>query len=468
MATDDADAIADGGEQATRLKRWQWLTVGLMVVGYAGYYLCRSNLSATMPSITEDLVARGMDPGDVKDRLGWAVSLGTIGYALGKFAAGSMTDLLGGRRNYLIGMAGAVACTMLIPLGGSLPIFTLIWFSNRLIQSLGWPGMIKITSRWFSYSTYGTVIGVISLSFLFGDAAARVFMGRLIDAGLGWREVFWVAGGVLAVLLVVNVALIRESPKELGLHEPATNPQNLFGALGEDPHPEAAGPLLATLARSPAFWIVCLLSLGLTLLRETFNNWTPTYLVEGVGLSKGAAAGMSSLFPFFGGISVILAGFLGDHFGRGGRATFILGGILLCSLALLVLGATSFAGRSREALTLVAAVAFLLIGPYSYLAGAIALDFGGKRGSATACGLIDGVGYLFGGVVAGKVVSSLSYTLGWQGVFKMLAAVALLTAVAAAFFLVNQLRPAAPAAEVSLRAGGQALGIESQGGEPAP
>ena len=42
-------------------------------------------------------------------------------------------------------------------------------------------------------------MGVISLSFLFGDALARSFMGCLIDAGLGWRGVFWVAAGVLAV-----------------------------------------------------------------------------------------------------------------------------------------------------------------------------------------------------------------------------------------------------------------------------
>jgi OPA family glycerol-3-phosphate transporter-like MFS transporter len=440
------------------LKHWQWLTVGLMVVGYAGYYLCRSNLSATMPLITQDLVAHGMDRDAAKDRLAWAVSLGTIGYALGKFAAGSLTDLLGGRRNYLIGMAGAVVCTLLITSGGSLPLFTLVWFTNRLVQSLGWPGMIKITSRWFSYSTYGTVMGVISLSFLFGDAAARAFMGRLIDAGLSWHEVFWVAGGTLAVLLVLNVVLIRESPADLGLTEPSTNPDNLFGVLGNDPHPEAAGPVLSTLTRSPAFWIVCLLSLGLTLLREVFNNWTPTYLVEGVGLSKGAAAGMSGLFPFFGGISVILAGLLGDRFGRGGRATIILGGIVLCGVALTVLGSTSFAGRSREALILVAAVGFLLMGPYSYLAGAISLDFGGKHGGATACGLIDGVGYLFGGVVAGKVVASLSNSLGWEGVFEMLAMVAVLTGLVGAFFLVDQLRSqesatGAPSADVKQVAG---------------
>ncbi len=231
------------------------------------------------------------------------------------------------------------------------------------------------------------------------------------------------------------------------------------------PTPRRPVPLLATLARSPAFWIVCLLSLGLTLLRETFNNWTPTYLVEGVGLSKGTAAGTSGLFPFCGGISVIVAGFLGDRFGRVGRATIILGGIVLCGVVLAILGSTSFAGRSREALVLLAAVAFLLIGPYSYLAGAISLDFGGKRGGATACGLIDGVGYLFGGVVAGKVVSSLSHTLGWQGVFKMLAVVALLTALVAAFYLVNQLLPARPAAEAPLKIGGRAAGIEREEGE---
>jgi OPA family glycerol-3-phosphate transporter-like MFS transporter len=290
-------------------------------------------------------------------------------------------------------------------------------------------------------------MGIISLSFLFGDAAARAFIGWLIDEGLGWREIFWISGGVLAFLLVVNFALVRESPGELGLPEPETNPDNLYGASGEGPHPEAAGPLLATLARSPAFWTVCLLSLGLTLLRETFNNWTPTYLVEGVGLSKGRAARMSALFPFFGGASVILSGFLADRFGRGGRATVILGGILLCGAALAVLGSFDFAGRSREALVLVAVVGFLLIGPYSYLAGAISLDFGGKRGSATACGLIDGFGYLFGGVVAGKLVSSVSQSLGWQGVFKMLTGVAVLTSLVAAFFLAGQLRTSGAAAD---------------------
>ena len=228
----------------------------------------------------------------------------------------------------------------------------------------------------------------------------------------------------------------------MGLPEPQTNPENLFGDLGQDPHPDAAGSLWTTLARSPAFWLVCLLSLGITLLRETFNNWTPAYLEEGIHLTKGDAASLSSLFPFFGGVSVVLAGVLGDRFGRGMRAAIILVGMLLCAITLTVLGLTDLTGRSYEALILVSMIGFLLIGPYSYLAGAISLDFGGKRGGATACGIVDGIGYLFGGVVAGKVVAKVSVLLGWQGVFKMLAVVALLTSVVAVFFLIDQLRPA--------------------------
>jgi sugar phosphate permease len=447
MATDDVGEKAG----AARLKGWQALTVGLMVVGYAGFYLCRSNLSATMTMNVKDLAKRGMDPDRANDLLGWVLTLGTIGYALGKFAAGSLTDLLGGRRTYLIGMAGAVACTAVLAMGGPLPIFSLAWLGNRLIQSLGWPGMIKLTSRWFSYSAYGTVMGIISLSFLFGDAAARLFIGWLIqDVKLGWQGVFWVAAGVLAVLWVVNAVLIRESPGELGLPEPETNPDNLFGALGEDPHPESAGSLWSTLVRSPAFWAVCLLSLGLTILRETFQNWSATYLAKGVGLEDGSAAGWSGLFPFCGGVSVILAGYLGDRLGPRGRAAIILAGVALCTVALGVLGSASFAGRPQPALVLLGLVAFLSIGPYSYLAGAISLDFGGKRGGATACGIIDGIGYLFGGVLAGAGVAYLSKkgVLGWPGVFGMLSGVAAATAVVAACFLALQFRPS-PSALVS-------------------
>jgi sugar phosphate permease len=86
---------------------------------------------------------------------------------------------------------------------------------------------------------------------------------------------------------------------------------------------------------------------------------------------------------------------------------------------------------------LVALVALLTLGPYSFLAGAIAMDFGGKRGSGTASGVIDGIGYL-GGVLSGGAMARISVVYGWNGAFLLLALIAMLSSVAAGFFLRGQ------------------------------
>jgi OPA family glycerol-3-phosphate transporter-like MFS transporter len=83
---------------------------------------------------------------------------------------------------------------------------------------------------------------------------------------------------------------------------------------------------------------------------------------------------------------------------------------------------------------LVAVVAFLTIGPYSFLAGAIAMDFGGKQGSGTASGMIDGIGYL-GGVFSGDSIARISVDYGWSGAFLLLALIALLSSAASAVFV---------------------------------
>lgn len=407
---------------ARSFRFWQALTIALLVTGYAGYYFCRSDLSVAMPMLIKELAVRGIPAGAAKIQLGSIASLGVFAYALGKFGAGRLADLLGGRNNFFLGMGGAILFTLLFTLGGGFPIFTIAWMGNRAVQSLGWAGMVKIVSRWFSYSTYGTVMGIVSLSYLFGDAAARELMAQLISAGMGWRGLFYVAAGSLGALLLANILLLKETPGDLGFPEPPANPENLF--VQDQPG------IFQTLLKSPVFWVVCFISLGVTLLRETFNLWIPTYFSQAVGLTDADAAHKSALFPLFGGFSVILAGFLSDRLGKKGRPLIMIAGLLLTCGALLALAYMDFGGSQITPVVLVTLVAFLLLGPYSYLAGAISLDFGGKKGSATASGLIDGVGYL-GGVLAGNSVAGISVAWGWTGAFAALAVVAAISCIAA-------------------------------------
>ena len=428
-------------ESTNSLWRWQVLTVSMLVLGYAGYYLCRSDYSVALPLIMAELAARGIPVSVATIQMGSIASLGVLAYAFGKFPSGTVGDFLGGKRNFLLGMLGSVVFTVLFALGGGLPIFTLAWTGNRLVQSLGWAGVVKVTSRWFSYSTYGTAMGIISLSYLFGDAASRQFLAILIARGMGWRGLFLTAGGTLTVVAVLNQLVLKESPREVGLVEPATNPSNIFREEGEKHRPASLSHLLKPLLGSGVFWLVCLLSFGFTIVRETFNIWTPTYFTQAVGLSNATAAESSALFPLFGGISVLAAGLLSDRLGNKGRAAIIFYGLLLSGVALLALANVKFGSFKAGPLLLVAAVAFLILGPYSYLAGAIALDFGGKQGSATASGFIDGVGYL-GGVLAGNTVAHVSVAYGWKGAFTSLAVVAWLSSLAAAAYLLHQSRVA--------------------------
>lgn len=108
-----------------RLVRWRALTVALMVAGYAGYYLCRSDLSVAMPLLIAELAAKGMAADVARVQLGTVASFGVLAYSLGKFPTGWLADFLGGRRNFLWGMAGSIVFTILFALGGGIPFFTL-------------------------------------------------------------------------------------------------------------------------------------------------------------------------------------------------------------------------------------------------------------------------------------------------------------------------------------------------------
>ena len=423
------------------LRARQTLLVMLLFGGYGSLYFCRADLSVATPLLIEELGRHGIGHGDAIIRMGDIASFGVLAYALGKLFLTGLGDFWGGRISFLIGLGGAVAFTLMFASGLSLPLFTMAWIGNRLTQSIAWAGLIKVSSKWFDYSSYGMIIGILSISYLVGDAAARQWMGMLMEHGFGWRTLFYFAAAVAGLFLVTNLLFLRESRIEAGYREATPNPLNLFASTESPPH--SVAQLLLPLLRSRAFLLVCLLSLGCTIIRETFNMWTPVYLRDYLGYSVSNAARMSSIFPGVGAVSVLATGWLSDRLGVNGRALIMFVGLGATAAALLVLMTMhSSATGSLLPLFAIGTVAFCLLGPYSYLGGAFALDFGGKQAGAASSGIIDGVGYM-GAVVAGDSIARLSVSFGWQGVFVALAAVSALAALGAGSLYVLGKRAAA-------------------------
>jgi OPA family glycerol-3-phosphate transporter-like MFS transporter len=414
----------------TRSLRLAQLRIILLLFGgYAACYYCRADLSVATPLLAEELGRRGISHGEALIRIGTLSSLGVLAYALGKLFLTGLGDYWGGRRNFLIGVGGATVFTLLFAVGGSFPVFTVAWLGNRLTQSIGWAGLIKVSSRWFDYSSYGSIIGILSVSYLVGDALARQQMGALIERGYGWRALFLFAALVAAATLLANLLWLRESRATAGYAEATPNPLNLFAAA--ESRPARLGALLLPLLRSRAFLLVCLLSFACTIIRETFFTWTPVYLRDHLGYSMSHAATMSALFPGVGAVSVLLAGWLSDHLGLNGRSLLLFLGLTATAAVLLTLRSLHpGSGPAMLPLIAIGLVGFCLLGPYSYLGGAFALDFGGKQASASASGIIDGIGYL-GGVLAGDSVARLAVAFGWDGVFVTLAVVSAAAALCA-------------------------------------
>jgi sugar phosphate permease len=434
MIENEAIAIPHGTTSSLRVR--QSITILLLFGGYGSLYFCRADLAVATPLLIEDLGRHGVSHAEAIVRMGSIVSLGVLAYGLGKLFLGGLGDFWGGRYSFLIGLAGACGFTLLFASGTGLPLFTIAWLGNRLTQSIAWAGLIKVSSKWFDFSSYGTIIGILSLSYLIGDAAARPLMGMLIDRGFGWHALFYLAAAAAGVFLIANAALLRESRVDAGFPEAQPNPLNLYAA--SESKPKNLKALLLPLLRSRAFVLVCLLSLGCTIIRETFNVWTPVYMRDYLGYSMSNAARMSAIFPGVGALSVLASGWLSDRLGLNGRSLLLFLGLTATAAALLVLMAQrSSASGSLFPLLTIGAVAFCLLGPYSYLGGAFALDFGGKQAGAVSSGIIDGVGYL-GAVLAGDSVARISVAFGWQGVFVGLASVSALAACGAGYlYFVN-------------------------------
>jgi OPA family glycerol-3-phosphate transporter-like MFS transporter len=477
----ELQAPTDMAANACSLRRQQAMTLVILVVGYSGFYLCRSNLSVVTPMIVKEFGTHGVPEADAIRKIGWIISCATLVYGFGKFIGGMLGDLGGGRRNFLTGMGGAVLFTLLFTLGGAgtVPIFTLAFMGNRLVQSFGWPGMMKIAGRSFHYSSFGLIAGILSLSYLFGDAVSRFFMGYLIGLGVGWRGVFLIDAAVLAAWFVVTLLFLREKPAALGDREFPPSPGSLYrsdqsqaelptetvGTVTDDGNGgpallEYAGPatppkrriprlaaVLVPLLTSPTFLVVCGLSLATTLIRETFNDWTPQYNVSVLHLGDSVAAKSSAIFSALGGVSVILSGWIADRLGRTGRAVVIVVGLALGGFAMYSVGAAS-PDHPGWAVARVGLIGFLLIGPYSYLAGSVSLDFGGSRGAATACGIIDGVGYLASSLAGSGFAAGLRH-FGWTGAFHRLAIIAWSAAGLGLVYWFTQRKPSAVGTEAA-------------------
>jgi MFS transporter, OPA family, glycerol-3-phosphate transporter len=401
-----------------------WLLLGTLVVGYIGIYLCRKNFSVANPLIRQ---AFGLS----KEQIGKVASYSTIAYMVGKFAFGPIIDRLGGRVAFLLALLAVAVFGAAGGLVGSLPMLTLVYSLNRLAGSAGWGGMVKQVPDWFPVRSLPLAMGVLSLGFVFGGVGATLLAGAIADwSGNDWR---WVMGGPATVLAAILVLCWIVLPR--GGTQPARGPMDKTAPAGFQFR------RIADLLTIRRFWIVCALSFTLTLLRETFNTWTVDFFqtTGGAETSSRMAAFLATPFDALGAVGIVLLGWVFGRISKPARTWLVF--TILTGLAMLVLALPTLGVHSAWlGMAAVGGIGFLVYGPYSLLAGVLAVEIRGKEYVATVAGMVDGVGY-FAAILAGQQFGRILDLGGYRLGFNCLAALAAASAILSLFLYSKETQP---------------------------
>jgi sugar phosphate permease len=386
-----------------------WGVVAALIVGYIGIYLCRKNLSVALP-LLQDTWHLG------KAQVGIIASASTVAYAVGKLLNGAIVDRIGGRAGFLLALLGVALFGIAGALAPGLGALTLFYSLNRYSGSAGWGSMVKLMPTWFRPIRMATVIGILSMGYVFGGVAAPLLAATVEHYGGGWRAVMGVPSLVLLGIAAVCVFVVRRGP----LHPdpaPADGTEVRESATMDDEVNLENWEAIFSLFHRPRFLVVCGLSFVLTLVRESFNTWSVDYLtsIQGGTKSVALAAVQSTGFDLAGAVSILAMGVVYDR-ARPESRRWLVAGIL--AMLTVVIAALPGVGRAHPvtAAWLVGLVGLLVYGPYSLLSGVMAVESGGPRLAATAAGIIDSCGYVAGilaGYALGRLLDLGGYSLGF-------------------------------------------------------
>lgn len=396
-----------------------WLYLGVLAAGYVGVYLCRKNFSVAVPLLQD---AWGASRSDI----GLIASVSTLAYAAGKFIFGPLIDRFGGRTCFVLSLLGVAVFAGMGGMVSGLIALTIVYSANRLSGSAAWGGMVKLVPDWFPAHRLPLAMAFLSLSFVFGGVFATLFAGEIAHwSGNNWRAVLAVPAIVLIGLIVLAALVLPKEKARVGLETPAESTAK--------PQGQPIYSRVKKLVGLRQFWIVLGLSFGLTLFRETFNTWTVDFIRTegGEDVSTRVAAWLSTPFDLFGALGIISLGWVFGRLSNQGRTILLV--VILTSLTVLLWNVPNL---FRLGLAPVAAsvglIGFLSYGPYSLLAGFLAVEIRGPAYVATVAGFVDGVGYvasILAGRQFGQIVDAGGYRLG----FHVLAGIAGMCAVLCLF-----------------------------------
>lgn len=344
-----------------------------------------------------------------------AVTIFSLGCALVVPFAGVLADRYPAR--WLFGPALAGLAVLHVAVG----FVTQTW-QMILLYALPLPLLISfaaavpaqaLVSRWF-VKRVGLAMGITALGVKAGGIVAPPLVVLLL-AQIGWRETWWLGGGVIGLLVLPAVVLaMRDRP---GAHDRQDY-------VGGGPVAAALGARLATkdVFRRRTFWVLVAVLVPVQCVAMTIVVNLGPLIVNG-GHDVSAAGGALALSAMAGVVGMLLSGVAADRLGNR---------LPLVAVSLAAAAGAAMLAFGASDLTLISAAMVLTGlsgGLWTLLASATAAEFG-PQGFGRAFGLISAF-TPFGSLAAPLVARAQETTGTYTAAFMALAVFALVGAGAA-------------------------------------
>lgn len=388
----------------TRRRFFNWFPLGLT---YALLYMGRYNLTVSKTALG-DLMSKA-DFGNIFGVGAWV-------YAIAFLVNGPITDKIGGKKAMLIGSAGSaaanlamglyVAHVLTLPDPKAAPlalVFSILYGVNMYFQSYGAVAIVKVNSHWFHVRERGSFSGIFGIMistglFLAFDVCTRIlkFAGAHgFEGAQATRWVFLVPAGLLAAFFLIESVLLKDKPSEAGFADFETGD----ASDGEDHStPPPVWQIIKQMLTHKVIMTIALVEFCTGVIRNGVMHW---YLILAKENMKAGVMGGWKYMSDNWGLVLMIAGIVGgvvagnvsDKLFQSRRAPAAGFLYAACAVAaLLMIPALGGSGWSMGLLVFVMSIS--VIGTHGLLSGTATMDFGGRRGAATATGIIDGFVYL--------------------------------------------------------------------------
>lgn len=373
---------------------------------YAGYYLCRENLSTvlSLPSAPAG-----------QDSLTELLFTFALAYVVGNLFAGTVADLRGPRHIALIGGLVSASATIAMVFTHTLHTLLALQLLNGFGQGLGFPALARLLAVWFTRKERPVILAWWSASYSLGGAlAASVTLWCLTTSLLsswGWRRCFVLPPLLLATLAIYFYWSTRDEPQSVGLE-----PLSEENAADER---EASAVLRGwwVVLTNPNIRTISAMYFFLKMTRYALLFWLPLYLVQTSHISSNRAASAGTLFELFGFAGALFSVHLSTRYCNSRR--YPVATMLLLGLGFLALLQPLIANMGWWA----SAVSICAMGLLVYAVDALMVSIAVLESvplacSARAIAAVNGSGSI-GQMLAPLLVTWFAHHYGWDNIFNL-------------------------------------------------